>query len=143
VATAPSFTDPTDGCLARIRTTAIPAVTGCVVRNADLGAYVNRAAVSADGARVWVAAALYAPDFSSQTGVLRAHDLGRGALAAPISAAQELILDVATCPDGRVVTGDSKAGASGLRVFLDGNEETTAPIDIGRPTGGGNGLVCW
>jgi hypothetical protein len=55
----------------------------------------------------------------------------------------DAVHDVATCPDGRVVAGDAKAGASGVRVYLDGVEETAAPLDIGRPMGGGNGLVCW
>lgn len=143
VATAPSFTDPSEGCLTRVRTSSIPAAIGCVVNNSELGAYVNHVEVSADGTKAWLAAALYAEDFSSQTGVLRAYDLVGGSLGAPVSAASEQILDVATCPDGRVVAGDAKAGASGVRVFMDGTEETTAPIDIGRPMGGGNGLVCF
>jgi hypothetical protein len=143
VATAPSFTDAGTGCLARVRTTGTPAVTGCLVDNADLGAYANRVAVSADGAKVWIAAALYAPDFSSQTGALRAYEVGAGRLGEVVSLADQQLLDVAACPDGRIVAGDSRAGQSGLRVFLDGVEETTAPIGIGRPTGGGNGLVCW
>jgi hypothetical protein len=143
MATAPSFTDATDGCLARIRTTGIPATTGCLVTNAELGAYANRVAVSADGARVWIAAALYAPDFSSQAGTLRAYDVAGGALDEAVSPAAQQVLDVATCPDGRVVVGDARMGASGLRVYQGGVEETSAPIGIGRPMGGGNGLVCW
>lgn len=143
IATAPAFNDASAGCLARIHTSGTPAAGGCLVRNSELGAYVNHAEVSADGAKVWLAAALYAADFSSQTGVLRAYDLGAGALDAPVSPPAQQILDVATCPDGRVVAGDATAGASGVRVYLDGAEETTGPIDIGRPAGGGNGLACW
>jgi hypothetical protein len=90
-----------------------------------------------------MAAALYAPDFSSQTGVLRSYDLARGALESGITPAQEQILDVAACPDGRIVAGDSRTGQSGLRIFLDGREETVAPLDLGRPPAAGNGLVCW
>ena len=140
---APSFTSTATGCLARIRTTGTPAAGGCLVRNADLGAYVSRAAMSADGTKLWLAAALYAPDFSSQSGALRSFDVGRGTLDASASPATQQILDVATCPDGRVVVGDTKAGAAGLRVYSGGVEETTAPVAIGRPPGAGNALVCW
>lgn len=143
IATAPSFTDPATGCLARIKTTGTPAANGCAVRNVDLGAYVNHAAMSADGHTLWLAAALYAADFTSQAGALRGYDVDRGVLATAISPAAQLVLDVATCPDGRVVIGDAKPGASGLRVYQGGVEETTAPIDLGRPAGGGNGLACW
>ena len=143
IETAPSFTNPATGCLAGVKTSGTPMVTGCVVTNAALGAYVNRVQVSADGHKLWMATALYAPDFSSQAGTLRAYDAGRAALEAAISPAAQQILDVATCPDGRVIAGDAKMGASGLRIYHDGVEETTTPISIGRPTGGGNGLACW
>ena len=99
--------------------------------------------MSADGTKLWLAAALYAPDFSSQSGALRSFDVGRGTLDASASPATQQILDVATCPDGRVVVGDTKAGAAGLRVYSGGVEETTAPVAIGRPPGAGNALVCW
>ena len=143
VSTAPAFNNPAMGCLARIRTTGTPAANGCLVTNAALGAYVNHAAMSADGAKLWLSAALYATDFSSQTGTLRAFDVGRAALDAATSPAAQQILDVATCPDGRVVAGDAKMGGSGLRIYQDGVEETTTAIGIGRPAGGGNGLLCW
>ncbi|HVV87931.1 MAG TPA: hypothetical protein VHE35_33050 [Kofleriaceae bacterium] len=143
VATAPSFTSAADGCIARIHTGATPSSGGCLLRNADLGAYANRFEMSADGAKVWIAAALYAADFSSQSGRLRSFDVGRNALDVGASPAEQLVLDVATCPDGRVVVGDAKMGASGLRVYLNAAEESTGPIGIGRPIGGGNGLVCY
>lgn len=143
VPTVPSYTDTSTGCLARVRTTGTPGAAGCAVTNLELGGYVSKAAMSADGHRLWLAAARFAPDFSSQTGQLRALDVDRGALDPAASGAGQLVLDVATCPDGRVVVGDATADASGLRVYQQGVEETTAPIDIGRPVSPGNGLICW
>ena len=35
-----------------------------------------------------------------------------------------------------------RQGASGVRIWKDGVETTTAPLDIGRPTGFGNNLIC-
>ena len=143
VATAPAFNSAATGCVARVRTTGTPAVTGCLVRNVDLGAYANRLAVSADGAKVWISATLYAADFSSQTGLLRSFDVAGARLDVGASPASQLIVDVATCPDGAIVVGDAKMGASGLRIYDGLTEVTSAPLSIGRPVGGGNGLVCW
>ncbi len=143
VPTVPSFTDARTGCLARVRTTGTPAANGCAASNLELGGYVNRAAISADGARLWVAVGLFAPDFSSQTGKLRALDIARGMVEAVVSPSTQLIADVATCPDGRVVASDVKMGSSGVRIWKDGVEQTTLPIDLGRPASPGNGLVCW
>ncbi len=143
VPTVPSFTDAHTGCLARIRTTGTPGANGCAVTNLALGGYVNKVAMSADGQKLWLAAALYAPDFSSQTGQLRALDVDTGALDPVASAAGQLVLDLATCPDGRVVIGDATTDRSGLRVYQQGIEETTGPVDIGRPVSPGNGLVCF
>jgi hypothetical protein len=143
VPTVPSFTDMRMGCLARVRTTGAPGANGCAVSNLELGGYVNHAEMSADGARLWLATALFSPDFSTQTGKLRALDVVRGELDPVVSAASQMIVDVATCPDGRVVASDITMDDSGLRIWKDGVEETTATIDIGRPVSPGNGLICW
>jgi hypothetical protein len=42
-----------------------------------------------------------------------------------------------------VVAADVTFGASGVRVYLDGTELTTAPLDIGTaPSIAGNNIVC-
>jgi len=143
VPTVPSFTDIRSGCLARVRTTGTPGANGCAVSNLELGGYVSRAAMSADGGRLWVAATVFSQDFSVQTGRLLAYDPVRGELDPPVSPATQLVLDVATCPDGRVVASDATMDGSGLRIFHDGVEETSDAIDIGRPVSPGNGLACW
>lgn len=143
VPTVPSFTDIRSGCLARVRTTGTPGANGCAVSNLELGGYVSRAAMSADGGRLWVAATVFSQDFSVQTGRLLSYDPARAELDAPVSPATQLILDVATCPDGRVVASDATRDASGVRIFHDGVEQTSEPLDIGRAVSPGNGLTCW
>ncbi len=141
IGTAPSFSDFTTGCLARVGVTGALA-TSCLVTNAALGGLANHVDVPADGSAIWVAVTGFAPDFSSQFGKLRALDPATGAPAPVASKDSQQIDDVAACGDGYVVAADGTMGASGVRVWKDGVETTTAPLDIGRPTGFGNNLIC-
>ncbi len=141
IGTAPSFSDFTTGCLARVGVTGALA-TSCLVTNAALGGLANHVDVPADGSAIWVAVTGFAPDFSSQFGKLRALDPATGAPAPVASKDSQQIDDVAACGDGYVVAADGSMGASGVRVWKDGVETTTAPLDIGRPTGFGNNLIC-
>lgn len=142
IATAPSFNDFTTGCVARVSTGATPAANGCAVTNMALGGFANRIAISPTGDGAWLAATGYSPDFSSQFGRLHPLDLATGTAGAAISGAAHLVNDVAACREGYVIAADATMGASGVRVYKDGVEVTTAPLDIGRPTGPGTGVVC-
>ncbi len=141
IGTAPSFTDFTTGCLAEVAVDGAHA-TGCLVTNAALGGLANHVDVAADGGDIWVAVTGFAPDFSSQFGKLRALDPATGVPAPVASKDSQQIDDVAACGDGYVVAADGTMGASGVRIWKDGVETTTAPLDIGRPTGFGNNLIC-
>ena len=141
IGTAPSFSDFTTGCLARVGVTGALA-TSCLVTNAALGGLANHVDVPADGSAIWVAVTGFAPDFSSQFGKLRALDPATGAPAPVASKDSQQIDDVAACGDGYVVAADGTMGASGVRIWKDGVETTTTPLDIGRPTGFGNTLIC-
>lgn len=140
----PSYTDFSTGCLARVKVGADAAANGCVVSNQALGGYPKRVAVSADGATLWVNVAGYAtPPFADPFGRIVAVDLATGQLGTPITPAERIIGDLAACPGGWVVAADVTAGASGVRVYLDGTELTTAPLDIGTaPSIAGNNIVC-
>lgn len=140
IATAPSFTDFTTGCVARVSTGTTPAANGCAVTNMALGGVANHIDMARDQA--WIAVTGFAPDFSSQFGRLHAIDLATGTVGPAISPGTHRADDVTACRDGYVVTADGTAGASGLRIWKDGVETTTAPLDIGRPTGFGNTLAC-
>lgn len=141
IGTAPSFTDFTTGCLAEVAVDGAHA-TRCLVTNAALGGLANHVDVAADGGDIWVAVTGFAPDFSSQFGKLRALDPATGTPAPVASKDSQQIDDVAACGDGYVVAADGTMGASGVRIWKDGVETTTAPLDIGRPTGFGNNLIC-
>jgi hypothetical protein len=140
----PSYSSFDSGCLVRIRVGADAAANGCVVTNQALGGYPKRVAVSADGATLWINVAGYAtPPFGDPFGRIVAVDLVTGQLAAPITPAARIIGDLAACPGGWVVAADVTIGASGLRVYQDGAELTTAALDIGTaPSIAGNNIVC-
>jgi hypothetical protein len=143
IPTVPALTSYTDGCLERVSVGATPATNGCAVTNAALAGYVAAADIAPAGDTLWLAAFAYNGDFSTNFGQLRAVDLSNGQLAAPISGATPVISSVAACPDGHVLAGDTTFGASGVRVYKDGSELTTAPIDVGRPVNAPNGLLCY
>jgi hypothetical protein len=139
IATVPNFGDLTQGCLARVSVGATPTAS-CAIGNDTVGGFVTHASVQEVGGMqmLWMAVST-----SFTAGDLRAFDLMTGTLwSAPISAAGQMITDVAACPNGSIVATDAKTGAAGFRVYKDGMETTTAPISLGLPPGFGNGLVC-
>lgn len=141
----PSFSDMSTGCLARITTTGAPAFGGCAATNAAMDGYVNRVSISPDNGKAWLAVFRYqfVPSFA-EFGHLRTLDLATGALGEPVTqTATSTILDVAACPGGYAVATDTAGEPAGLRVFLDGTERTTAPLDLGRVPNQSNGLVCF
>lgn len=142
IATAPSFNDFTTGCVARVSTGATPGANGCAFTNQALGGFANRIDVSPTGEALWLAVAGFSADFSSQFGRLHRVDAATGTVGAALSPATQLVNDVAACREGYVVAADATMGSSGMRIYQDGVEVTTAPLDIGRPTGPGTGVVC-
>jgi len=142
IGTAPSFTDVSTGCLARISVGATPAANGCVKTNQELGGYANHVEASPDGALLYLAVDGFTPTFES-FGALRGLDLSSGDLwSDPLSAADQVIIDLATCPGGLVVAADGGA-AKGVRVYDNGTEVTTAPMPFGLPPAFGGNLVCF
>lgn len=143
IPTAPTLTSYTTGCLERVTTGATPAANGCVVTNATLGGYVSGVDVTPEGDALWLAAVALNPDFSNNFGRLRKVELATGALGDVVSGTTTFAGGVAACPGGYAVVADTTFGASGVRVFKDGAETTTAPLDVGRPVNAPNGLVCY
>lgn len=143
IPTVPSLTSYTSGCLERVSVGASPAANGCAVTNTTLAGYVAAADVDPAGDTLWIASFALNGDFSNNFGRLRPIDLSDGTLGAEASPTSQLISSVAACPGGYVVTGDITFGASGVRIYKDGAEQTTAPLDIGRPVNAPNGLACF
>ena len=143
ISTAPAFNAFTDGCVARVRTTGTPAANGCAVRNSALGGYATRISIDPAGTKAWLAVGAYSADFSSETGQLRTLDLTSGELSARLNPEASIISDVAACPGGYQVASEKAMGMTGVRVYQDGAERTTTPLDVGRPPNATNGLVCW
>jgi YVTN family beta-propeller protein len=143
IASVPDFTSYTEGCVERVNTTGAQPTVGCGLTNAQLAGYVNRLAVAADGKTLYAAVGTYDQSFMNPTGKLKTFDLMAGTLAAdPLSAASELIVDVAACPGGDVVGMDQTLNAGGMRVWRGTTERTTAALSIGLPPTV-NALACF
>jgi hypothetical protein len=147
IATAPSFTDYSTGCIARVGTGPQPAAHGCAVTNQVANGFPSHMDVFVGSETLktpilWMAMTHYDAAFNA-TGQLRRLDLTTGELSYAISPASQQIVDVAVCPDSTVLVADHAAGSDGLRVYRDGVEVTTAALPIGLPPGFGNGLVCY
>jgi hypothetical protein len=141
IATIPDYQNYATGCIERVSTGATTTVS-CGLTNQELGGFANKLAVADDGALLYIAVDTYDSSFN-QTGALRGFDLETGMLwTAPLSATTETIVDVATCPGGDVVAADNTMNASGLRVWRDTTERTTAALSIGLPPTV-NALVCY
>jgi hypothetical protein len=142
IPTVPALTSYTSGGLERVSVGATPAANGYAVQNSAIAGYVAAADIDPTGATLWIAAFALNPDFTSNFGRLRSVDLSTGTLGAAVSPTAQLISSVAACPAGYVVAGDITMGTSGIRIYQDGAEETTAVIDVGRPVNAPNGIVC-
>lgn len=143
---APSYSDFSTGCLARVPVAAGAVAATCVVSNAELGGYANRYEQAANGGSVWIVVDGFDQDFNSY-GQLRGLDGTTLTMwDGQVSGASQNIKDLAVCGDGDVVVADRPdSGASGLRVY-DGQstlERTSAPLEIGLPPSYGNGLTCY
>jgi len=141
IPTVPSFDTYTAGCVTRVSTGSTPAATCATgLHNSDLGGFVTGIAV---GDKLWLSVVVD-QNFSTVSGQLREVDLSSGALTStPVSTSSEQIGDVAACPDGSIVTVDSKMNATGVRVFKNGAEVTTSPLAIGLPPIFSSGIVCY
>ena len=141
IAAVPSFDTFTSGCLVRVTPGPTPTATCATgLHNSDLGGFVNGIAF---GDKLWLSVVVDV-NFATASGQLRAVDLSSGALAStPVSASNEQVTDLAACPDGSVVTVDSTMNATGVRVFENGSETTTAALAIGLPPVFSSGIVCY
>ena len=141
IATAPSFTDYSTGCLVRVSTSGTPS-TSCLLQNSVVNGFQAHTTASADGKTLWMAVSNFAPVTFDQTGTLMSYTVASSQVSAALSPAGEFVTDVASCPDGSVVYAD-RTGAGGLRVFKGAAELTTAELSVGLPPGFGNDLVCY
>ncbi|NVB79761.1 MAG: hypothetical protein HOV81_15300 [Kofleriaceae bacterium] len=132
-----NFGDLMDGCIIRISTADQP-VASCALTNQQIGGSVNKLEVSPDGSTLYLAVA---PSYTE--GFLRGVDLASGMVwNGNVSAAGQLIVDVAACPGGQVIASDNTLNASGLRVWKDLQERTTSAKPIGISPAY-NGLICY
>jgi hypothetical protein len=143
IPTVPALTSYTNGGLERVSVGATPAANGYAVTNATLAGYVAAADIDPEGETLWIAAFALNSDFSNNFGRLRPITLSNGTLGEAVSPTAQLISSVAACPAGSVLAGDITFGASGVRIYKEGAEQTTAAIDIGRPVNAPNGLLCY
>ena len=136
----PDFSTGLTGCVARVSTGAT-STAACAITNQDMGGFASKVDVAPAGDLLWLA--VQTPPFATLVGKLRGYDLDSGLLwDGAISAADELISDVAACPGGDVVAMDATFGTSGMRVWTDLQERTTRVLPIGlSPVA--LGLICY
>jgi WD40 repeat protein len=140
IATANYMTEA--GCIEQITTTGTPASAGCLVTNQSLGGTVNRFEVqeiAGSDTLLWISVA--SSMFTTQT--LYSYDLTTSKLSAAISPSSEAIGDLAVCPDGTIVVTDQTMSASGVRLYKNGKEVTTAALPVGLDTDSTYALVCY
>ena len=143
IPTEPNFGDLTQGCLTRVSVGASPAAT-CAIQNSATNGSETHIDIQVDGAAetLWLAVSVdFTPTSNLQTFDLKAGTLG----ASAVSSSNEVISDVAVCPDNSIVVTDTTKPGGGLRVFNGTTraEKTTTTLDIGLAPGFGNGLVCF
>jgi len=134
-----------DGCVERVSTGATPANAGCVVTNAALGGYAGRIEMQRLGTTtmMWmiVPNGMFGPGERSR---LEGYDLGTSELwPDPITPEEQLLVDVAVCPNDLLVVADRTMTANGLRVYESATEKTSAPLAIGLKPGSSRGVVCY
>jgi hypothetical protein len=61
----------------------------------------------------------------------------------PVTPPNQLLVDVAACPNGALVVADQTMTSNGLRVYENGLEKTTLPLAIGMKPNSSRGLVCY
>jgi hypothetical protein len=138
------FSDNT-GCVELVVPGVAPSAPGCLVDNAALGGYASRIGFQVDttgAAAVFVVPAPFVPDQPLRSD-LRPLALSGTAVAPALNSPGELVNDAAVCPSGAIVVADTTFGASGLRVFAAGSEQTTAVLDTGMSPGSTHGLDCF
>jgi hypothetical protein len=143
IPTVPAFGDNSVGCVEQIKPGATPSADGCTVTNQMVNGIVSRIEFQdlGDIAVMW----MIVSSFDTEAhGNLQGFDLVAKTLwPAPLSAATELLVDIAVCPNDQVVVADQTMAANGLRVYEGGSEKTTAPLGIGLKPGSSHGLVCY
>jgi hypothetical protein len=135
--------DATTGCVERIQTGPAPRANGCVVTHQQLGAYVARLDFQdAQGVpMMWMITSKYDTE---ARGSLRGYDLQTRSLwAAPLSPPTQVLVDLAACPNGKIVVADQTMAANGLRIYDGTGEKTSEAMPIGLRPGSSHGLACY
>jgi hypothetical protein len=130
------------GCIEKISTGASPASAGCVISNMEAGGNIGRVDVQTISGKSTIWMTLGSPDFTKLG--LWSYDLSAKALSTTaLSAATEMIIDFAVCPDGSIAASDEAMNASGMRLFKAGAEVTTSALAVGLDTKSYQALVCY
>jgi hypothetical protein len=133
------------GCVERIATGGSPGSRGCIVTNQALAGFVTRIEmqIAAGTPMLWMVVG------NGQFGAgarssLMGFDLETNTLwMQPVTPPNQLLVDVAACPNGALVVADQTMTSNGLRVYENGLEKTTLPLAIGMKPNSSRGLVCY
>jgi len=138
------FLAPATRCLERITTGASPAAAGCLVQNSDLGGYVVHATFQQVGTTQLLWMIVNNGDFTAETSRLHGYDLGNQSLwPDAVTPVEQVLTDLAVCPDGLIVVADKTMTANGLRVYDGLTEKTTMPLAVGLRPQASPAIACY
>jgi hypothetical protein len=148
IPTVPNFSDFATGCVEKIKPGVTPMANGCLATNQDLEGYVSRIGFQHIGPGtnvMWVVATFFdqvAP-FAGH-GNLQGYDLMTNCLwPEPVTPVDQVLVDIAVCPNDDVVVADQTMASNGLRVYNNTIERTTEPLAIGLKPASTHGLLCY
>lgn len=138
-----------DGCLERIAVGATASSGGCMKTNAEMGGFAARVDVFAPEFTGPVAPIVVPPtmwmvvsDSTTFTSSVKTWNMMTGEVSASLSMSGEAPLDVAVCPDGKVVVTDAPFGGTGGVRIHDGGQRS-ALLPVGLNPASTAGLVCY
>jgi len=145
VSTVPDFASYSAGCIERISTGATPTVGACLITNATLGGYVSDLVVNGAELFATVTTCPGGDCFGGPTISAIARIDSDGALAGKLTTTSSHPTDIAVCPTGELVVGDTDyADSPGVRVYAaDATELTSSPLDVGLPPAFTNAITCY
>lgn len=129
-----------DGCVERIIASSGTGA-GCLVQNPAPFAFPGRATFG-------TSPTMYLGVASYPMGFVRKVDLSTDTMLPDVlTAAGQVVGDIAACENGEIVVADNpfppSTAAAGLRVYAGSVEQTTAPLAVGLKPASSHGLVCY
>lgn len=129
-----------DGCVERVIASSARGA-GCLVQNPAPYAFPGRVTLASTPT-------MYLSVASYPMGFVRKVDLSTDTMLPEVlTAAGQVVGDIAACANGEIVVADNpfppSTAAAGVRIYQGAMEKTTAPLAVGLKPASSHGLVCY